>query len=647
MNSDPPPAIVLVIDDEPVIRQSIATYLEDSGFRVLQAADGLTGLALFRQAPPAAILLDLRMPHLDGLEVLSTVTVEAPDIPVIVVSGAGLIQDAIAALQRGAWDFLTKPIHDLAVLEHTLRRALERSALRVENRRYREQLEDEVRKRTADLQARTVALEEANTELQREMAERHKAEQSLRRSKERLDLALEASRNGLFDLNLESGQAFYSPSFRALVGSAPEACPGRSETWDQRVHPEDRATIAHLLHAWETESPPGGQHECRMQNDGGLWRWMMVRGKIVERTGNGKPLRLIGTLADIHARKLNEEALRLSEARLQDETWRLQSSLKGSTHFGPIVGRSPAMQVIYDLILKAARTHINVIIYGESGTGKELVAQTIHRLSTRGGKPFVTVNCGAIPANLIESEFFGYRKGAFTGAEADRAGYLEAAEGGTLFLDEIGELEPNLQVKLLRTIEGGGYTALGGREVLNPDLRIVAATNRDLQKSLREGRLREDFFYRIHVLPIHLPPLRRRPADIPLLVYHFLQNVSDGTSSPPAFSEVTMAKLLEHDWPGNVRELQNVIHRYNSLRTLDLPSRPKPHLARASDEVAVPDATPTGDAILPLGAAASHFEKEYIQRALASHRWRKTRTALSLGIDRRTLLRKIRQLGIE
>ncbi len=191
------------------------------------------------------------------------------------------------------------------------------------------------------------------------------------------------------------------------------------------------------------------------------------------------------------------------------------------------------MQEVYELILKAAATNANAIIYGESGTGKELVARAIHRLNNRKEGRFIPVNCGAIPENLLESEFFGYRKGAFTGAAADKEGYLDLADGGTLFLDELGEIGPNLQVKLLRVLEGGGYSAVGGRDVKKPDVRIIAATNRDLKAQVNRGLMREDFFYRVHIIPIQLPSLRERREDIPLLIEHFMQSEGDAEEGPP------------------------------------------------------------------------------------------------------------------
>ena len=231
------------------------------------------------------------------------------------------------------------------------------------------------------------------------------------------------------------------------------------------------------------------------------------------------------------------------------------------------------MQQVYELILQAAATDVNVILYGESGTGKELVSKAIHEASDRKEQIFFPVNLGALPENLIESEFFGHKKGAFTGATLDKLGYLDLTDQGTLFLDELGEIDLNTQAKLLRALEGGGFTPVGGTTVKQSDVRIIAATNRDLLEQVREGLVREDFFYRVHVLPISLPSLRERKEDIPLLVDHFLKRYEYQEKGPPITGHV-LESMMAYDWPGNVRELQNTLHRYVTLKRLDFLGAP-------------------------------------------------------------------------
>jgi len=338
-------------------------------------------------------------------------------------------------------------------------------------------------------------------------------------------------------------------------------------------------------------------------------------------------------ITDIDERKRMEQALRDSEAHLLEENIRLRSSIEDRHRFGDIIGKSPAMQEVYELMLMAAASDANIILYGESGTGKELVARAIHGMSTLRDGPFVPVNCGAIPENLLEREFFGHRKGSFTGAERDAPGYLGKADGGVLFLDEIGEIKQDLQVKLLRAIEGGGYTPIGSNEVLKPSFRIIAATSRNLPELVRKGRMRSDFFYRIHVIPVHLPPLRERKEDIPLLVENFLK-AYDRKIRPSVTSKV-MDTLMNYNWPGNVRELQNVMFRFVTLKRLDLVGETSPMPAFEIEEGE--DAAP----VAGLPEAVAHFEKRQINAALAQCRWNRTHTANKLGIGLRTLQRKM------
>jgi PAS domain S-box-containing protein len=346
-------------------------------------------------------------------------------------------------------------------------------------------------------------------------------------------------------------------------------------------------------------------------------------------------------ITDIDEQKRLEEALRESEAHLRKENLRLRTTIQERSQFGDLVGRSQAMQEVYELILMAGASDANVILYGESGTGKELVANAIHTMSERRNRPFVPVNCGAIPENLLEREFFGHRKGAFTGADADKQGYLDEADGGTLFLDEIGEIKQEFQVKLLRAIEGGGFSPIGSNTLRKPDFRIIAATSRNLFQQVQEGGMRSDFFYRVHVVPIHLPPLRERKEDIPLLVEHFLKAYDRNIR--PRLTPAVLDKLTAYDWPGNVRELQNAIYRFVALKRLDL--------ANGSPAPANPPAPAAAgpDAPLPpeLPAALASFERQWILRALEQHRWNRTRTAQHLGIGLRTLQRKMRTHGIQ
>jgi len=298
------------------------------------------------------------------------------------------------------------------------------------------------------------------------------------------------------------------------------------------------------------------------------------------------------------------------------------------------------MQEVYELILKATATNAAVAIYGESGTGKELVAKAIHDMSNKHDRAFVPVNCGAIPENLLESEFFGHRRGAFTGAQIDKNGLLDLVDGGTLLLDEVGELSLSLQVKLLRAIEGGGYIPVGGTENRKSDFRIISATNKNLQELVNKGLMRDDFFYRLQVIPITLPPLREHKEDIPLLVEHFLR--INGNNKKPLIPSKIMEALMNYDWPGNVRELQNVLHRYLTVKRLDFMDIAKPKLV-AQDNVQIEEFSLEG---LNFHSAVEDFEKGIILKGLEYNQWHKAKAASTLGLPRRTFFRKLKYLGI-
>jgi two-component system response regulator AtoC len=319
------------------------------------------------------------------------------------------------------------------------------------------------------------------------------------------------------------------------------------------------------------------------------------------------------------------------------------------TGLGDLVARSRQMLDLFRTVRKIAEFKTTVLIGGESGTGKELVARAIHRLSPRAQAPFIAVNCGAIPDNLLESELFGHRKGAFTDASRDRKGLFEEASGGTLFLDEIGELPLVLQVKLLRVLQEGEIRRLGDSQDIKIDVRVVAATARDLSAEVGRGGFREDLFYRLNVFALHLPALRERREDIPLLVEHFLARMNArmglaiASTSPEA-----MRLLVEHDWPGNVRELENCIERAivlcegSQIEIESLPDR----LRQTPPPVAIPSPYAPEEGDLSIKRASRRSEETLIQRALLKTRGNRTRAAELLEISHRALLYKIKEYGI-
>ncbi|MDZ7261567.1 MAG: sigma-54 dependent transcriptional regulator [candidate division KSB1 bacterium] len=326
----------------------------------------------------------------------------------------------------------------------------------------------------------------------------------------------------------------------------------------------------------------------------------------------------------------------MEKKRLAQENIALRKELKDRYSLKNMVGQSGAMQEVYKMVEKVASSDATVLIRGESGTGKELVAQAIHYLSPRADKPFVAVNCGALPESLLESELFGHEKGAFTGAEKRKLGRFELADEGTIFLDEIGDITPATQIKLLRVLQAKEIVRLGGTETIPIRARTIAATNRNLEEALKKGNFREDLYYRINVFPIYIPPLRQRKEDIPDLVAHFLQKYGSTTTR---IDSQALKLLINYDWPGNVRELENVIERSlimasgNTITVDDLPLQIKQGTSTAMT-LEIPEE----------GLSLQEVEKSLIHQALAKAKGNKSKAAQLLGITRRKLYSMMERL---
>ena len=361
----------------------------------------------------------------------------------------------------------------------------------------------------------------------------------------------------------------------------------------------------------------------------------------------------------------------------------LWKSLDETGRFGAMVGVSAAMREICAIVARVARSDAPVMITGESGSGKEAAAQTIHALSRRRGKPLVAVNCGAVSANLIESELFGHEKGSFTGAEKRRAGYFELAQGGTLFLDEVTEMSPELQVKFLRVLETRSFRRVGGNEEIPTDVRLISSSNRDLLDAIEKKALREDLYYRLNVLPVHITPLRERPEDVPLLAKHFLDLVAESEGGAKRrFSAAALERLVGHSWPGNVRQLRNVVHRAYVLSdgtavdegtvrgVLEGRSSGVFHVARPPAPVAPPapelekepeqpeadasgERAPAAGEPDPLGVpvrvgdSLEDVEKRLLERTLAAVGGNKRKAAEILRVSLKTVYNKIREYRLE
>jgi DNA-binding NtrC family response regulator len=327
---------------------------------------------------------------------------------------------------------------------------------------------------------------------------------------------------------------------------------------------------------------------------------------------------------------------------VQSENVFLKRQLKKTHSNKEIIGSSEEMHRVFKLIDKVAETDSTILIYGESGTGKELIAREIHYRSKRANGPFVSINCGALPKDLLESNLFGHTKGSFTGAVKDQAGLMQVAEGGSFFLDEVGEMSPATQVKLLRALQEREIIPVGGTKPIKIDTRLIAATNADLERDVREGKFRSDLYYRLNVIPIKLPPLRHRRDDIPILVDHFLKKFVTASAVMKTITKDAMTVLMRYDWPGNVRELENVIERAvilsegDLLDVADLPER----VIRGDRQ--------KGSLIIDCPEMSlEELEREYILKVLNYTGWQKKRASQILGINASTLYRKLQAYKLE
>ncbi|MDD5207728.1 MAG: sigma-54 dependent transcriptional regulator [Desulfobacterales bacterium] len=334
---------------------------------------------------------------------------------------------------------------------------------------------------------------------------------------------------------------------------------------------------------------------------------------------------------------------------LRRENLALKKQLKNKYKFENFIGDSTQMNKVFRVIEKVADTDSTVLILGESGTGKELVARALHYHSSRRDKPLVPVNCGAIPEDLLESELFGHEKGAFTHAIKTRIGRFELADGGTIFLDEVAEMSPHLQVKLLRILQEQEFERLGATKTIRCDVRILAATNKDLDKLVQEGAFREDLYYRLKVIPIEIPPLRDRRTDIPLLVHHFLENTCKNKKKKiKGISKDVMRAFMGYDWPGNVRELENIIERMVILTegiSLTMDDVPEKIARKQVSEQPIKAVIP--DEGISLSNAINEYERQLIITALEKAEWVKNRAAKLLNMNRTTLVEKIKKQGID
>jgi PAS domain S-box-containing protein len=429
----------------------------------------------------------------------------------------------------------------------------------------------------------------------------------------------------------------------------------RGWNWTDTIHPDDvDAVVADWREAVATGVWPKDQ-EVRVRNAKGEYRWFLTRAQPL-RNEKGEIVRWYGTVVDIEDRKRAEEALRAREAllvrttdelqKLKDQLYKenlaLKDEINETSMFEEIVGSSNALRHVLLQVSKVAPTESTVLITGETGTGKELLARAIHKRSDRGARAFVAVSCAAIAPSLVTSELFGYEKGAFTGALQRHLGRFELADGGTIFLDEVGELPPETQIALLRVLQERTFERVGGSHSIPANVRVVAATNRDLEKAVADGSFRQDLYYRLNVFPLYMPPLRNRVEDVSMLVEYFTQRYAAKVGKKIAKVEKTTLTLLtEYGWPGNVRELQNVIERAVILCDGDTLVIDETWLQQPASKESV--------ATRGLGRLSANEEKAMIESALAGARGRVSGpkgAAAQLGVARSTLESRIRALRI-
>ncbi|MGB5651330.1 MAG: sigma 54-interacting transcriptional regulator [Sedimenticolaceae bacterium] len=624
MNALNPPqphnSTLLLVDDNPTNLQLLFGTLKGLGHKLLVAKSGEDALKVAQWAQPDLILLDIMMSGIDGFETCARLkeSQQTKDIAVIFLSALDDTNDKIKGLSLGAVDYIAKPFQAEEVIA------------RVETHLTIARLRTELAERNRQLEA-------ANQPI------------------------LDSVGDGIYGLDMDGNITFANPAAMRLTGFPKESLIGHSvhelhlyARWDGSAYHFIETGIYQTLRqgvSKESDSDVFWRHD----GDHFAVSWTCTP---IKRAGEVQGAVL--AFRDITQRKRQEHALRDAMAeverlrdRLQAENAYLQAEVKNEGRFDSIVGESPALKAVLDQIDQVAPTNSSVLVIGESGTGKEAMARAIHDLSARRDRPLIKVNCGAITPTLIESELFGHEKGAFTGASRQRQGHFELADGGTIFLDEIGELPLEAQVKLLRVLQEHEFSRLGSETPIEVDVRVIAATNRDLVEMVEKGSFRMDLFYRLNVFPLTVPPLRDRREDIPLLVAKFLSD--QARSLGRTFSRVSedgMGLLMAYHWPGNIRELQNVIERA-AILARDKVVPIAPHLVNSGINVALePPAAVTDrkeeepDKLVPL----AENEARYIRRVLDHTGWAiagKGGAAEILDLPASTLRSRMKKLGVE
>jgi PAS domain S-box-containing protein len=608
------PLRVLYLEDDPRDAELVQETLEAEDIpcqitRVETEADFIAALEL---GGIDLILADYTLPSFDGLSALKIARQGWPHIPFIFVSGTLGEEIAIEALKNGATDYVFKT--RLSRITPSVQRSLREAA---------------------------------------ERSDRRRAEEALRRSEAYLAEAQRLSHTGSFGWSVVSGEVYWSrETFR--IFEFDEASKVSIERIVQQIHPEDRTAMQATLDRI-TRERQDFDFEHRLVMPEGSFKHVRVVGHPAEDGAGG--FEFMGVVTDITERRRAEADLKtaLDEIRkLRDQLYKeniaLREEVDKASMFEEIVGGSPALQTVLARVGKVAPTDSTVLVTGETGTGKELIARAIHKRSQRSSRAFISVNCAAIPATLITSELFGHERGAFTGALQRRLGRFELAEGGTIFLDEIGELPAETQIALLRVLQEREFERIGGCQPIRADVRVIAATNRDLGRAIAAGDFRKDLFYRLNVFPIEIPALRERKEDIPTLVEYFIHRYSrEAGKRVRTIEKRTLEMLQSYAWPGNIRELQNVIERSIIVCETDTFSV-DPSWLSVERPAATEERGPLGKNAAVGRKNPAEREREAIETALAASGGRvsgPSGAAGQLGMPASTLESKIRSLKID
>ena len=628
---------LLLVDDNPTNLQVLYQTLEGHGYKLLLAKNGEDALNIVNKVHPALVLLDIMMPGMDGYEVCQQIKANADiaDVAIIFLSALDDVKDKVKGFNSGAVDYISKPFQSEEVIA------------RVETHIKIRQLEK-------TLEQKNKQLEEDNT------------------------LILESMGEGLLGVDKQGLITFINPAGSETIGSREDDIIGKNfhdllmhTDKDGHRNPLEKDKVFNTLrdqsvrHSdsdifWrrDGQSFPVEYTVTAIEGDTDISSACVVFKDISKRKKHEKELNKALKTVEELKEKLQEE-----NTYLRAESTYLQEEIRNEQNYGEIIGHSKALIKTMEEAQQVAQTDTTVLINGESGTGKESMARAIHQYSTRKDRPLIKVNCAAIAESLVESELFGHVKGAFTSAINDRTGHFELADKGTIFLDEIGELSLDVQVKLLRVLQEQEIQRVGSGEVINVDVRIIAATNRDLKKMVDEGTFRMDLFYRLNVFPLTVPPLRERKSDIPLLLAKFLDNLSKKLGKPlKGVSDVSMELLMDYHWPGNIRELQNVIERSAILSKSEVVevddalvpvSIEQVKLENNNTEISVSDVDETvqaGRMTQTKHKTLAENEKLYITQLLDDLNWvigGKKGVAEILDVPASTLRSRMKKLGIE